>query len=158
MMVILILSMIGIGLATFLVANHYRLVDSKICEINSFFSCEDVNSGPYSEMFPGMPWAVVGLAGFVAVFCLSYLKLYYPHLDSKGRFVPLLLLFSVIGVIFVVYLNYLEFVVINEVCPFCATSHTVMIIILLILLWWFFVGQHKEKEDAEVTQIPDDPE
>jgi len=156
--VVLILSMAGIGIATFLVANHYKFVDSKFCTINSYFSCEDVNTGEYSEMFPGMPWAVVGLAGFVAVFCLSYLKLYYPHLDGKERFVPLLLLFSVIGVSFVIYLNYLEIFVIFGVCPFCLASHTIMIVILLIIAWWYFAGRHKGEEDAEVTQTPGDSE
>ncbi len=156
MIVILILSMAGIGLATFLVANHYRLVSAAFCEIGPWADCEDVNGGPYSEVFPGLPWAVVGLAGFVAVFCLSYLKLYYPELDRKGRFVPLLLLFSVIGVIFVVYLNYLEFAVIHKLCIFCAASHAIMIVILMIIAWWQYAGRHKaEKAGAGVTQSPD---
>ena len=156
MMVVLILSMAGIGLATFLVANHYRLVSADFCEIGPWADCEDVNGGPYSEVLPGLPWAVVGLAGFVAVFCLSYLKLYYPELDRKGRFVPLLLLFSVVGVIFVVYLNYIEFAVIHKLCIFCAASHAIMIVILMIIAWWQYAGRHKEaKADAAVTQNPD---
>lgn len=158
MIVILILSMVGIGLATFLVANHYKFVSASFCEIGSF-SCEDVNNGQYSEVFPGLPWAVVGLVGFVAVFCVSYLKLYFPELDRRGRFVPLLLLLSVVGVIFVVYLNYLEFAKIGKVCIFCAASHTIMIIILLIVVWWYFAGQHKaEQADTELIQTSGDSE
>lgn len=153
MIVVLILSMAGIGLATFLVANHYRLVSAAFCEIGPWADCEDVNGGPYSEAIPGLPWAVVGLSGFVAVFCLSYLRLYYPELDRKQRFVPLLVLFSVVGVIFVVYLNYLEFAVIHKICLFCAASHIIMILILILSAWWLYVDSH---EEAEVDTRVDD--
>jgi uncharacterized membrane protein len=150
MMVVLILSMAGIGLATFLVANHYQLVSAEICEIGPWSSCEDVNKGPYSEVIPGLPWAVVGLAGFVAIFCLSYLKLYYPELDKQRRFIPLLVLFSVIGVIFVIYLNYLELFLIHKICIFCAASHIVMIVILVLVAWLQYVDR-QEKVEAEIV-------
>jgi len=149
---ILILSMAGVGLATFLTANHYRLVDAGICEIGPWSSCEDVNTGPYSEIFPGLPWAVVGLAGFVFLFVLSYLKLYFPDLDKRDMFIPLMLLVSVIGVIFVVYLNYLEFAVIHKICIFCAISHVLMIVILGLAAWLEYARRHMEEMAGEEAE------
>ena len=148
LLVILVLSIAGIGLATYLTANHYRFVDAAWCEIGPWSSCEDVNNGPYSEVFPGLPWAVVGLAGFVFIFVLAYLKLYFPNLDKRGLFIPLMLYSSVIGVVFVVYLNYLEFVVIHKVCILCALSHVLMIIILGLSAWLEFMRRQEEGSDS----------
>lgn len=145
LIVILILSMAGIGLATFLAANHYQLISAGFCSIGSLFSCERVNQGDYSTII-GIPWAVIGLAGFVAVFALAYLRLYYPDKDIKDRFIPLLVLFSVIGTVFVVYLNYIELLVINEVCLLCAASHSIMVAILILVTWWYLRGRHAEDE------------
>ncbi len=145
---ILILNMAGIGLATYLTANHFRFADLSWCEVGPWSSCEDVNNGPYSELLPGLPWAVVGLAGFISLFALSYLKLYFPDLDKRDLFIPLLLLASVVGVVSVVYLNYLEFAVINKVCILCAISHVLMIAIFGLAAWLEY-SRRKGHEESE---------
>lgn len=145
LIVLLILSMVGIGLATFLVANHYQLVRADFCTVGALFSCEKVNQSDYSVVL-GIPWAVIGLVGFVAVFALAYLRLYYPDKDTKNRFIPLLLVFSVIGTAFIIYLNYLELFVINEICLLCAASHTIMVVILILVTWLYLRGRHDEDQ------------
>ena len=158
LIIVLILSMAGIGLATFLVANHYQLVSADICTIGSLFSCEKVNQSDYSTII-GIPWAVIGLAGFVAIFALGYLRLYYPDKDTKDRFIPLLVIFSVIGTVFIVYLNYLELFVINEICLLCAASHTIMVVILILVTWLYLRGRHAEDQVSleKPTPVSGDP-
>ena len=159
---VLVLSMAGMGLATYLVANHYQFVDVEFCSINSTFDCKEVNNGPYSYIdLAGfrLPWSVIGLAGFVAVFALAYFRLYYPQIDSNDRFFPLLVLFSIIGVIFVVYLNYVELAVIHKICLLCVASHALIIIIMILVVWWHFLGSKKAGdvgEEAEATRAPGD--
>jgi len=161
---VLLLSMAGMGLATYLVANHYQYVGVEFCRIGTDFSCQEVNTGNYSYVrLLGMqiPWSVIGLTGFVVIFVLAYLRLYYTNLDRKNRFIPLIVLFSVVGAILVVYLNYLELAVIHEICLLCATSHVLMIVILILSVWWQFLGRHGEtvaETGADITRTPDDAE
>ncbi len=152
---VLILSMAGMGLSTFLVANHYQYVGAEFCNIGWWSNCQDVNTGPYSTIF-AIPWSVIGLVGFAAIFALAYLRLYYPRLDVRERFIPLILILSIVGTIFIVYLNYLEFFVIHRICLLCAASHVLMIVILVLVVWWFFVGQHKVQVD-QVVEVSSSP-
>ena len=158
---VLALSLAGIGLATFLVANHYQYVGAEFCSIGPLLSCENVNTGPYStipEGGGGIPWSVIGLASFVVMFALAYLRLYYPHKDTKGLFLPLMVAVSWIGIIFVVYLNYLEVFKIHQICLLCAVSHIIMTVISWLATCWYFYGQHGAKTEAgvETSQTPDD--
>jgi len=146
LVMILFLSMAGIAIATYLVADHYQVVES-VC-LYGEDECGSINRGPYSTIF-GVPWSVIGLVGFVIVFVLAYLRLYYAQLDSNYRFIPMILLVSIVGVIFVIYLNYLELFEIHAICSWCTISHIFMIVILLLIAWWFFLGRFRDIEAAK---------
>ena len=76
--------------------------------------CERVQSSPYAKV-AGVPVAVVGLAGYVAVLV---------SLAHSDRSVTAFL--GLVGFGFSAYLTYLELAVIDAVCQWCVASALVM--------------------------------
>ncbi len=81
--------------------------------------CSTVNASPYSEIY-GIPVAVVGLLGYLAILASLLLENYIDFFKDNG---PLLGFgMGLVGVVYSAYLTYLEFYVIHAVCPFCVAS------------------------------------
>jgi uncharacterized membrane protein len=81
--------------------------------------CSTVNASSYSEIY-GIPVAVVGLLGYLAIVASLILENYIDFFMDNG---PLLEFgMGLVGVIYSAYLTYLEFYVIHAVCPFCVAS------------------------------------
>jgi uncharacterized membrane protein len=81
--------------------------------------CSTVNASPYSEIY-GIPVAVVGLLGYLAILASLLLENYIDFFKDNG---PLLDFgMGLVGVVYSAYLTYLEFYVIHAVCPFCVAS------------------------------------
>ena len=76
--------------------------------------CERVQSSPYAKV-AGVPVAVAGLAGYVAVLA---------SLPLRERSVTAFL--GLVGFGFSAYLTYLELAVIDAVCQWCVASALVM--------------------------------
>ncbi len=144
---VLILCMAGIGLSTFLVLYHYEYIDPNVCG-GILGDCDKVIRGPYST-FLGIPWAVIGLAVFVGMFALAYIRLYFPEKDSRDLIIPLTVMFSWVGLVSIIYLNYLELYVIHQFCVFCAATHLLWIISLILLNLWFFVFRKKVRTNMK---------
>jgi uncharacterized membrane protein len=81
--------------------------------------CSTVNASPYSEIY-GIPVAVVGLLGYLAIIASLLLENYIEFFKENG---PLLEFgMGLVGVVYSAYLTYLEFYVIHAICPFCVSS------------------------------------
>lgn len=89
--------------------------------------CDVVNSSPYSE-FMGIPIAILGAGLYLVLLALVYLE----SRNSNWNSMILYLLFglSFTGVLYSVYLTYLELAVIHAVCPYCVVSA------IAITLFW----------------------
>lgn len=89
--------------------------------------CDVVNSSPYSE-FMGIPIAILGAGLYLVLLALVYLE----SRNSNWKSMILYLLFglSFTGVLYSVYLTYLELAVIHAVCPYCVVSA------IAITLFW----------------------
>ncbi len=109
---VLFLSIFGLIISVYLAFQHYSIAPSSFCDFGGPVSCSLINKSVYSEIF-GIPVAVFGVFWFVVSFLLSWLAL------RKNPKAPrLLLVWSSIGALFVIYLIYLEFIL-HAVCPFC---------------------------------------
>jgi uncharacterized membrane protein len=81
--------------------------------------CSTVNASPYSEIY-GIPVAVVGLIGYLAIIGSLILEKFSSFFEDNG---PLLEFgMGLVGVVYSAYLTYLELYVIHAVCPFCVAS------------------------------------
>ena len=88
--------------------------------------CWSVNVSRYS-MIGGIPVAVLGAVGFLAIIALLLLENRGGFWQDQGLMVNFGL--SIIGVLFSAYLTYLEIAVIHAICPFCVLSAICMLIL-----------------------------
>jgi uncharacterized membrane protein len=111
-LVVAALSVVGAVIAGYLTWVHYAELQP-FC-VGGGGACERVQSSPYAEL-AGVPVAVLGLAGYLAV--LASLAL--PD-RSTTTFLAL------VGAGFSAYLTYVELNVIHAVCQWCVASAVVM--------------------------------
>jgi len=93
--------------------------------------CSSVNASPYSEIY-GIPVAVVGLIGYLAIIGALVLENYFDFFQENG---PLLEFgMGLAGVVYSAYLTYLELYVIHAVCPFCVASAIAILLCFVFAL------------------------
>jgi uncharacterized membrane protein len=82
-------------------------------------SCEVVNSSQYAVV-AGIPIALFGALAFLAILIALVFESRVNFLQENG----LILVFglSLAGVLYSVYLTYIELFVIKAICPFCVLS------------------------------------
>lgn len=92
-------------------------------------NCESVNTSQYSEVF-GIPIALLG-AGAYLVMIISL------SLESRGSFwveySPIIVFGgSLIGVLYSIYLTYIEVAVLKAICPYCVISAIILVLLLVL--------------------------
>jgi len=93
--------------------------------------CGEVQNSPYATLFGVVPMGWFGLAGYVAILAGWLLGHYGPA--SIKNFASLSMWgFCVFGVLFSIYLTFLEPFVIGATCMWCITSAVFMTILLLV--------------------------
>ncbi len=130
-----VLSLFAAGLSLYLVYLHFVPEASSICEFSETFSCDVVNKSEYSEFF-GIPVAILGSLYYIAmfVFCMIFSakpKL-FEKLDLKDLFRAILLV-TVIGIAFTLYLTYHEAFTLKAYCVFCVMQQIIILIMGAIL-------------------------
>jgi uncharacterized membrane protein len=115
------LALLGIAIAGYLTWVHYAGLEP-VC-VGGGGGCERVQSSRWAEL-AGVPVAVLGLAGYVAI--LASLKL--P--EEQGALAATFL--SLVGFGFSVWLTYVEIVKIDAICQWCVASAVVMTALALV--------------------------
>lgn len=125
---ILALSLVGIADSLYLLYEH--LGHEVVCLTDS--GCSIVDASPYSEIL-GVPVSGIGLAAYVSLCVLAAWGLRKPR--GQATWIPLGLFgISLTGLIYSVYLTYLELFVIYAVCSWCVVSAAVVSIIFALSL------------------------
>ncbi len=91
--------------------------------------CQTVANSPYSEI-AGIPIAVLGIGAYLVILGLLYI-------GQKGEYwreyTPLMIFgISLVGVIYSIYLTYIEIAVIYAICPYCVISAIAMLLIFVM--------------------------
>ncbi|HLD79952.1 MAG TPA: vitamin K epoxide reductase family protein [Candidatus Nanoarchaeia archaeon] len=125
--ILIVLSIIGLGTSFYLVYNHYYPnLQGSVCDITAAISCAVVNSGIYSTIL-GIPVALFGVLWFLILGVFSWKVL-------KGRtFSKQLLGWNVIGMFFVIYFIYIE-ILLTTICPLCTVVHVLVLFSLILSL------------------------
>jgi uncharacterized membrane protein/thiol-disulfide isomerase/thioredoxin len=124
------LAVVGLGVAGYLAYVETQAV-SAVC--GPVGDCNAVQSSPYARLFGVLPIGVLGLIGYLAILA----GWFYPRLraDRTAQFAPPVVFgMASFGVIFSIYLTYLEPFVIRAVCAWCLTSAVIMTLLLLLSL------------------------
>lgn len=115
------LALVGIGIAGYLTWVHYAGLDP-VC-VGGGGGCERVQSSRWAEL-AGIPVAVLGLAGYVAILASLALP------EETGAFAAAFL--SLVGFGFSCWLTYVEIAKIDAICQWCVASAILMALSLAV--------------------------
>ena len=124
--VIIVLGVIGLLTSIYLTVEHYSSKAS-ICDFNATVSCSLVNSSVFSEIL-NVPVALFGALWFVILISLAW-----KALKKDGVLISGLLGWSILGILFVIYLIIVE-IILQALCPFCTVVHVVIVITFVLAL------------------------
>ncbi len=119
---LLILAVLGVIVSSLALREHYRTYGDSPCSINEHWDCGVVNHSPYA-MLSGIPVAAVGIAGYILMGLLAFL-----------RFYRLLLVPTFAGLAFSLYLANIEANVLGVWCIYCVISLGIISLMSLLIL------------------------
>jgi vitamin-K-epoxide reductase (warfarin-sensitive) len=105
----------GIVISSISLFHHYGSSKTSYCDIGENFNCDIVNRSTYSVVL-GVPVALIGILGYFALLALSTVY------RNKTETPLLLLMASVAGLGFALYLTYVEAFVLAAWCILCLSS------------------------------------
>jgi len=92
-------------------------------------NCESVNSSQYSEIF-GVPIALLGAGAYLVMVVLLLLE---PRGSFWAESGPIIVFgMSLIGVLYSIYLTYIEIAILQAICPYCVISAIILVSLLII--------------------------
>lgn len=112
-----ILASVGLLLSVYLLWQQILRPEFQPCYVNSFINCDAVISGPVAKTF-GIPTPLYGLVGYIVILAASFL--------GKNK---LLLGMAGFGVVFCLWLGYVELFQLRVICPVCITCQLIMLTI-----------------------------
>ena len=127
----LIAVLIGLGISVYSFAHNRAFVSGEFCTLSETFNCDIVNRGPFSQV-GGVSIALVGVIGYAFLLIGTLLKWRKPADRSLTIF---LLIASLGGFLFSVYLTNIEAFVLKTWCLLCLTSQAVITITLGCAVW-----------------------
>ena len=117
-----VLALTGIIVSGISLQRHFAKSETQFCDLGEKFNCDIVNRSEYSTIV-GIPVAAIGIAGYAALFVLS-------SFQKDRRATPNRLLgASLVGLVFALYLTYIEAYVLETWCILCLIS---LLLIFLI--------------------------
>ena len=129
-LVIAILAILGIVVSSVSLTHHYRKSKTSFCDFGESFDCDIVNRSEYSTI-AGVPVALIGILGYLAL--LAFATFYRDKAETPG----ILVVGSLGGLGFALYLTYIEKYVLFAWCILCLSSLALIftITVLSILLF-----------------------
>ena len=118
-----LLAIAGIIVSGLALHVHYS-TETQPCSINEKWDCGIVNHSPYAEI-RGVPVATIGIAGYLLIGVIALMR--------RRAF---LLLASLAGMAFALYLTNLEAKVLGVWCLYCVISQAVIAAITLLAIGW----------------------
>ena len=125
---LLILAILGAIVSSLALREHYRTYGDSPCSINERWDCGVVNHSSYA-MLAGIPVAAIGIAGYILMGALAFLRSY-----------RLLLGPAFAGLAFSLYLANIEAHVLGVWCVYCVISLGIISLISLLTLGTVVAG------------------
>lgn len=135
-----VLSFIAMLVTVYLTYMHFKPDASSVCDFNDKFNCDIVNKSPWSVIdlgFIEIPVAILGFGTYLILFLgatgLVYKWETWQALNSK-KLIDLMIFLSAVGVVFSLYLTYIEAFVLYTFCIFCLIQQVIIAMILGLLV------------------------
>ena len=119
---LLILALLGIAASSLALREHYREYGDSPCSINERWDCGVVNHSPFAMIGP-IPVAAIGIAGYILMAALAFLRSY-----------RLLLIPTFAGLSFSLYLANIEKNILGVWCIYCVISLGIISLMSLLNL------------------------
>ncbi|MCO6452391.1 MAG: vitamin K epoxide reductase family protein [Caldilineales bacterium] len=139
-----ILALIGLAVAGYLA---YVETTQATAVCGPVGDCNAVQQSPYARLFGVLPIGVLGMIGYAVILALWLWQRYGPE-DAARRSGWLLPVTALFGVIFSIYLTFLEPFVIGAVCIWCLTSALIMTLLLWLAVGWYLGRSGASSEPA----------
>ncbi len=131
--VIAFLALCGIVVSSLALHVHYS-TDLQPCSINEKWDCGIVNHSRFAEL-AHIPVAAIGIAGYAALALLALL-----------RWNRLLLVASILGLCFALYLTNIEARVLQVWCLYCVISQAIIALLTLMAAAAALLGPRPSRE------------
>jgi uncharacterized membrane protein len=117
-------------------------------------NCNSVQQSPYAQLFGVIPVGLMGVFGYVAILAAWIMQQFGPKSLHK---LSTMILWGLawVGVLFSVYLTFLEPFVIGATCAWCVTSAVVMTLILWASTGPALMSMQIDEFDDEEEWSPD---
>ena len=115
LLAIALLSVAGAVVSSISLYRHYDTSPSSFCDFGATFNCDMVNRSIYSVVF-GIPVAFIGILGYGVLLVLA------TRYSAKAEVPVMLLVASLAGLGFALYLTYVEAFVLAVWCVLCLSS------------------------------------
>ncbi len=125
LLAISLLALGGVLISSVSLYHHYGTSQSSFCDFGESFNCDIVNRSIYSVVF-GIPVALIGIIGYLGLLGLATVY------RAKAQTPALLLIASLAGLGFALYLTYIEAFVLAVWCILCLTSLTLILAITVL--------------------------
>jgi vitamin-K-epoxide reductase (warfarin-sensitive) len=119
---IAVLALAGIAVSSVSLYHHYQTSKTTYCDFGESFNCDIVNRSTYSTVL-GIPDALIGILGYAALFSFATM------FRTKSEAPLILLIASLLGLGFALYLTYIEAFVLATWCILCLSSLTLIFLI-----------------------------
>jgi len=133
---LLILALLGLIVSTLALREHYRTYGDSPCSINERWDCGVVNHSRYAMLGP-LPVAAVGMIGYIMMAALALLRSY-----------RLLVIPTVGGLAFSLYLANIEKNVLGVWCVYCVISLGIISLMSLLNLAVVIAGMGRNSSPA----------
>jgi vitamin-K-epoxide reductase (warfarin-sensitive) len=136
--ILVVLCLVGITAASLALRERYR-EDTSPCSINDRWDCGIVNRSPFA-VFHGVPVAVIGIAGYLALGALAWKRAY-----------RLMLVAALIGMGFSLYLAHIEKDILGVWCVYCVISLGVISLVTLLNVVTVVAGASGRSKPTDQT-------
>lgn len=123
--VITVLSLIGFIVTAYLTYVYYNQAETSFCVTGS--SCDIVRLSGYSSI-DDIPVSLIGLVGYFGLFIITV-----SSISDRLKWLTLYFI-SLPGLVFSVYLTYVEVFVLKAICSFCLLSAILITAIFILIL------------------------
>ncbi|MDG1989787.1 MAG: vitamin K epoxide reductase family protein [Dehalococcoidia bacterium] len=126
------LLLIGFGITLYLIINNVLSSNSLAC--GSIGDCNKVQNSSYAYFY-NIPVSVLGSLFYVFLIFLTSIQFYLNDRDYI-RFIELICFSSsIVAWIFSMYLTFIEFFIIKEICIWCVATAFIVTLIFFLNLW-----------------------
>ena len=125
---LIVLAVLGMVVSSLALREHYREYGDSPCSINEHWDCGVVNHSPYAMLGP-IPVAAAGIIGYIIMGIMAFMRSY-----------RLLLVPTLAGLAFSLYLANIEAHILYVWCVYCVISLGIISLMSLLTLGTVITG------------------